>query len=114
MYDSVIAAAKPRFRIAWEAVGFESGFGPEGLGNLAQALAWVVFVFSRESPVGAPGEYPIELKNQARRNADDGVLRPDKAKHVYSPFVRFLGEASLNDGEVIIETRRSAHVSNMI
>jgi hypothetical protein len=45
MNDSVIAAAKPRFRIAWEAVGFESGFGPEGLGNLAQALAWVVFVF---------------------------------------------------------------------
>jgi len=76
MNDSVIAAAKPRFRIAWEAVGFESGFGPEGLGNLAQALAWVVFVFSRESPVGAPGEYPINLKNHARRNADDGVLRP--------------------------------------
>ena len=43
---------------------------------LAQALAWVVFVFSRESPVGAPGEYPINLKNHARRNADDGVLRP--------------------------------------
>jgi len=30
MNDSVIAAAKPRFRIAWEAVGFESGFGPKG------------------------------------------------------------------------------------
>jgi len=45
MNDSVIAAAKPRFRIAWEAVGFESGFGPEGLGNLAQALAWVCLFF---------------------------------------------------------------------
>ena len=38
---------------AWEPVGFESGFGPKGLGNLAQALAWVAS-FLCASPVRAP------------------------------------------------------------
>jgi hypothetical protein len=32
---------KPTQAEAWEPVGFEGGFGPKGLGNLAQALAWV-------------------------------------------------------------------------
>ena len=35
-------------------------------------------------------------------------------QHLYWAFVRFLVEASLNDGEVIIEARRSAHVPNVI
>jgi hypothetical protein len=37
----------------WELVGFEGGFGPKGLGNSAQALAWVA-LFLRGSPVRAP------------------------------------------------------------
>jgi hypothetical protein len=37
----------------WEPVGFEGGFGPKGLGNSAQALAWVA-LFLRASPVRAP------------------------------------------------------------
>jgi len=27
-------------------VGFEGGFGPKGLGNLAQALAWVALFYA--------------------------------------------------------------------
>jgi len=34
-------------------VGFEGGFGPKGLGNSAQALAWVA-LFLPASPVRAP------------------------------------------------------------
>jgi len=34
-------------------VGFEGGFGPKGLENSAQALAWVT-LFLRASPVRAP------------------------------------------------------------
>ena len=37
----------------WEPVGFEGGFGPKGLGNSAQALAWVA-LFLSASPVRAP------------------------------------------------------------
>jgi len=36
----------------WEPIGFGGGFGPKGLGNLAQALAWVA-LFLRASPVRA-------------------------------------------------------------
>jgi len=34
-------------------IGLEGGYGPKGLGNLAQALAWVA-LFLRASPVRAP------------------------------------------------------------
>ena len=46
----------------WVCVGFEGGFGPKGLGNSAQALAWVA-LFLRASPVRAPdnaGAIPID------------------------------------------------------
>jgi len=33
--------------------GFEGGFGPKGLGNLAQALAWVGVTINATSPEGA-------------------------------------------------------------
>jgi len=46
----------------WVCVGFEGGFGPKGLRNSAQALAWVA-LFLRASPVRAPdnaGAIPID------------------------------------------------------
>jgi hypothetical protein len=48
--------------LAQEPVGFEGDFGPKGLGNSAQALAWVP-LFLRASPVRAPdnaGAIPID------------------------------------------------------
>jgi hypothetical protein len=44
---------KPSKGEAWVRVGFEGGFGPKGLGNSAQALAWVP-LFLSTSPVRAP------------------------------------------------------------
>jgi len=40
-YDDGVVAFKMGSRLAEVCVGFEGGFGPKGLGNLAQALAWV-------------------------------------------------------------------------
>jgi len=58
----VVNGPKGLGNIAQEPVGFEGGFGPKGLENSAQALAWVE-LFLRASPVRAPdnaGAIPID------------------------------------------------------
>src|ERR1700757_4594037 len=58
----------------WVCVGFEGGFGPKGLGNSAQALAWQV-LFLRASPVRAPDNAGA-IPYRPHRNSDDYLLRP--------------------------------------
>jgi hypothetical protein len=47
------------------------GAGPKGLGNLAQASAWVAFTPTTVSPVGAEECLPISInpKHNLRRNS---------------------------------------------
>jgi hypothetical protein len=65
----------------WVPVGFEGGFGPKGLGNSAQALAWVA-LFLRASPVRAPDNAGA-IPYRPHRNSDDYLLRPFRAGRVY-------------------------------
>jgi len=47
----------------WVPVGFGAGFGPKGLGNSAQALAWVA-LFLRASPRKEHGGSIEEVRSE--------------------------------------------------
>src|ERR1700745_812123 len=64
----------------WVCVGFEGGFGPKGLGNSAQALAWVP-LFLRASPRKGAGQCRGN-PYRPHPNSDDYLLRPTNVRRL--------------------------------
>jgi len=73
---------------AQEPAGFEGGFGPKGLGNLAQALAWVA-LFLPASPVRAPdnaGAIPIDRTQIQMTISSAPSAAPTRHGGCFSPW----------------------------